>query len=219
MPSCGARPPSSSLREIQAGLGASADEIALVQTSYLIAEVVMIPLSGMLSRVLSTRILFAISCGGFTIASMLCATAGSIGGMVVWRVLQGLLGGAMIPPVFATSFILFPPERRAGISVLIRLVATTAPTISLAVIDQHMPHHMRHLLDQLTWPRQLVTSTLDALTGRFADLMVAAPDKAAMQTLMGIVRREASVLTYADAFLLMSLVQKPKSAKPPSDAH
>src|SRR6188768_200072 len=93
---------SASLSEIQAGLAASSDEIAWVQTSYLIAEVVMIPLSGMLSRVLSTRILFAISCGTFTAASLLCATAGSIGEMVTWRVLQGFLGGAMIPTVFAT---------------------------------------------------------------------------------------------------------------------
>ena len=120
---------SSSLREIQAGLAASSDEIAWVQTSYLIAEVVMIPLSGMLSRVLSTRILFAVSCGTFTLASFLCSTAGSIEEMIIWRVLQGFLGGAMIPTVFATSFILFPPERRAGISVLIGLVATMAPTI------------------------------------------------------------------------------------------
>ncbi|HEX2525799.1 MAG TPA: MFS transporter, partial [Geminicoccus sp.] len=120
---------SSSLREIQAGLAASSDEIAWVQTSYLIAEVVMIPLSGMLSRVVSTRILFAVSCGTFTIASFLCATAGSIGEMVTWRVLQGFLGGAMIPTVFATSFILFPPARRATVSVMIGLVATMAPTI------------------------------------------------------------------------------------------
>ena len=120
---------SSSLREIQAGLSASSDEIAWVQTSYLIAEVVMIPLSGILSRVLSTRILFAVSCGTFTIASLLCSTAGSIGQMVVFRVFQGFLGGAMIPTVFATSFILFPPQRRATISVLIGLVATMAPTI------------------------------------------------------------------------------------------
>ena len=57
---------SASLAEIQAGLSASADEISWVQTSYLIAEVIMIPLSGMLSRVLSTRWMFTISAGGFT---------------------------------------------------------------------------------------------------------------------------------------------------------
>src|SRR4051812_2367451 len=59
---------SASLTEIQAGLAASANEITWVQTAYLIAEVIMIPLSGFLSRALGTRILFAISAGGFTLA-------------------------------------------------------------------------------------------------------------------------------------------------------
>ena len=69
---------SASLAEIQAGLSASADEISWVQTSYLIAEVIMIPLSGTLSRVLSTRWMFVISAGGFTLMSLMCATATSI---------------------------------------------------------------------------------------------------------------------------------------------
>src|SRR5690554_8128932 len=59
---------SASLAEIQAGLSASGDEISWVQTSYLIAEVVMIPLSGFLARLLSTRVLFAVSAAGFTLA-------------------------------------------------------------------------------------------------------------------------------------------------------
>ena len=66
---------SASLSEIQAGLGASADEISWVQTAYLIAEVIMIPLSGYLSRAFSTRWIFAISAGGFTFMSFLCGTA------------------------------------------------------------------------------------------------------------------------------------------------
>ena len=57
---------SASLSEIQAGLSASSDEITWVQTSYLVAEVIMIPLSGFLSRMVSTRVIFTISAGGFT---------------------------------------------------------------------------------------------------------------------------------------------------------
>jgi DHA2 family multidrug resistance protein len=120
---------SSSINEIQAGLAASPDEVSWVQTSYLIAEVVMIPLSGYLSRLLSTRILFVLSAGGFTLASFACALSSDIDSMIVFRALQGFLGGAMIPTVFATSFILFPARRQAGVTVLIGLVATMAPTI------------------------------------------------------------------------------------------
>src|SRR5664279_5143489 len=69
---------SASLSEIQAGLSAGADEIAWVQTAYMIAEVIMIPLSGALGRIMSTRVLFTISAAGFTAASALCATATSI---------------------------------------------------------------------------------------------------------------------------------------------
>ena len=66
---------SASLSQIQAGLSASSDEITWVQTSYLIAEVIMIPLSGFLSRVVSTRVIFTISAGGFTLMSFMCAQA------------------------------------------------------------------------------------------------------------------------------------------------
>lgn len=119
----------SSIAQIQAGISASADEISWVQTAYLIAEVVMIPLSGWLARVVSTRWLFFASCTTFTLASLLCATAWSIESMIVFRAVQGFLGGAMIPTVFASAYMIFPPRRQAGISVLIGLVATMAPTL------------------------------------------------------------------------------------------
>src|SRR5712672_4403833 len=93
---------SASLTEIQAGLAASADEIPWVQTAYLIAEVVMIPLSGFLSRAMGTRILFALSAGGFTGASMMCGLSSSMEQMIFWRAVQGFIGGGMIPTVFAT---------------------------------------------------------------------------------------------------------------------
>ena len=124
---------SASLAEIQAGLGAGSDEIAWVQTSYLIAEVIMIPLSGTLARILSTRVLFSICAAGFTIASALCATATSIEQMIVYRAIQGFIGGGMIPSVFAAAFTIFPPSKRAIVSPIIGLVATLAPTIGPTV--------------------------------------------------------------------------------------
>ena len=120
---------SASLRDIQAGLSASADEIPWVQTSYLIAEVIMIPLSGLLSRALSTRVIFTISAAGFTAMSVMCAFSTTIGEMIIWRALQGFIGGAMIPTVFATAFTIFPPSKRSMVSPLIGMVATLAPTI------------------------------------------------------------------------------------------
>jgi DHA2 family multidrug resistance protein len=124
---------SASIAEIQAGLSASNDEVAWVQTSYLIAEVIMIPLSGTLARIVSTRVLFSVSAAGFTLASALAATATNIDQMIIYRALQGFIGGGMIPSVFAAAFTIFPPSRRAVVSPIIGLVATLAPTIGPTV--------------------------------------------------------------------------------------
>ncbi len=118
----------SSLEQIQAGLSATQDEITWVQTAYLIAEVVIIPLSGWLSRALSTRVLFAISCAGFTLMSLLCALAWDLNSMIVFRGLQGLFGGAMIPTVFAVIYTLFPPKLQPTMVIVVGLVVTVAPT-------------------------------------------------------------------------------------------
>src|SRR6201995_1977632 len=83
---------SASLTDIQDGLSAYSSEVSWVQTAYLIAEVIAIPLSGFLSRALGTRILFAISAFGFTASSLLCGFASSIEQMILWRALQGFLG-------------------------------------------------------------------------------------------------------------------------------
>ncbi|TAN68631.1 MAG: DHA2 family efflux MFS transporter permease subunit [Methylobacter sp.] len=119
----------SSIQKIQAGLSATQDEIAWVQTSYLIAEVIIIPLSGWLGRVFSTRYLYVISAGGFTIASLLCAFAWNLPSMIVFRCLQGFLGGAMIPMTFTVIFILFPPRLQPAMTIVLGLIVTMAPTI------------------------------------------------------------------------------------------
>lgn len=123
----------SSLSQIQAGLSASASEVSWVQTSYLIAEVVMIPLSGYLSRMMSTRVLFTLSSAGFTLTSFLCGTATTIEEMIVYRAMQGFIGGAMIPTTFATSYLVFGTKRRALASSFVGLTVTLAPTIGPAL--------------------------------------------------------------------------------------
>jgi DHA2 family multidrug resistance protein len=119
----------SSLRDIGGGLSASQDELSWVQTSYLIAEIIVIPMSGWLTRVFSTRWVFAFSALGFTITSMLCGLAWDINSMILFRGLQGALGAAMIPTVFTTAFVLFPPKQRILASTTIGALATLAPTL------------------------------------------------------------------------------------------
>ncbi|RDS83516.1 MFS transporter [Dyella monticola] len=120
---------SASLRDIGGGLSAGVDETAWVQTSYLIAEIVVIPLSGWLSRVFSTRWLFAVSAAGFTLTSLLCGIAWNIQSMIVFRALQGFLGGSMIPTVYTTAFVFFQGKQRVAAAATIGAIASLAPTL------------------------------------------------------------------------------------------
>jgi len=119
----------SSLQDIGGGLSAAQDEISWVQTAYLIAEIIMIPLSGWLTRVFSTRWLFAGSAAGFTLSSMLCGIAWNIHSMILFRALQGLLGASMIPTVFTSSFYFFPGPRRVYSAAVVGTIASIAPTL------------------------------------------------------------------------------------------
>ncbi len=119
----------SSLQDIGGGLSAAQDQIGWVQTAYLIAEIIVIPLSGWLTRVFSTRWLFAASAAGFTLASLLCGIAWSIDSMIVFRALQGLLGASMIPTVFTSSFHYFPGRRRVYSAAVVGAIASVAPTL------------------------------------------------------------------------------------------
>jgi MFS transporter, DHA2 family, multidrug resistance protein len=120
---------SASLGEIAGGLSAGPDEIAWVQTSYLIAEIVVIPLSGWLSRVMSTRWLFCASAAGFTATSLFCGWAWDIQSMIVFRGLQGFLGGSMIPTVFTTAFVYFSGQHRVIAAAVIGSISSLAPTL------------------------------------------------------------------------------------------
>jgi len=119
----------SSLQDIGGGLSAAQDEISWVQTAYLIAEIIMIPLSGWLTRVFSTRWLFTFSAAGFTVSSMLCGAAWNIESMILFRALQGLLGASMIPTVFTSSFHYFQGSRRVYSAAVIGSIAAIAPTL------------------------------------------------------------------------------------------
>ena len=140
----------SSLSVIAAGLSASSDELSWVQTSYLIAEVIIIPMTGFTARVLSTRISYFIAALGFTIMSMLCSLAWNIESMIIFRALQGFFGGAMIPTVFGVIYIIFPREKRPLVTIVIGLVVTVAPTLGPTIggyITEILSWHFMFLLN------------------------------------------------------------------------
>ncbi|MBB5017747.1 DHA2 family multidrug resistance protein [Chitinivorax tropicus] len=91
-------------------LGATLDEIAWVSTGYVVANVIVLPISGWLSNQLGRRNYFALSILVFTIASMACGAATSLESMVAWRIVQGIGGGGLIATAQSTLFETFPPK-------------------------------------------------------------------------------------------------------------
>ncbi|HXA44067.1 MAG TPA: DHA2 family efflux MFS transporter permease subunit [Candidatus Angelobacter sp.] len=137
---------SASLKEIGGGLSASPDEVAWVQTSYLIAEIIVIPISGWLSRVMSTRWLFCFSAIGFTVTSLMCGWAWDIKSMIIFRALQGFLGGSMIPTVYTSAFYYFQNHQRVIAAAVVGALASLAPTLGPTIGGWITDHYSWHWL-------------------------------------------------------------------------
>jgi DHA2 family multidrug resistance protein len=118
-----------SLPTIQLELAISPDAMSWIQTAYLIAEVIAIPLTGLFTRVLTLRWLFALGVALFTAASIGCAFSGNFAVLLVFRVVQGFSGGVLIPAVFSAVFLLFPSRLHAIATTVGGVVAVLAPTV------------------------------------------------------------------------------------------
>jgi MFS transporter, DHA2 family, multidrug resistance protein len=118
-----------SLPTIQQALNIAQDQMSWIQTAYLIAEIISIPLTGFLTRVLTMRWLFTIAVSFFTIASIGCAASDSFSSLIAWRVLQGFSGGTLIPSVFSAVFLLFPIRLQSFATVIAGVLAVLAPTL------------------------------------------------------------------------------------------
>src|ERR1700719_3323197 len=117
------------LPHIAGGLAVSADESTWVLTSYLVSNAVVLPLSAWLSRMLGRKRYYMICVSLFTISSLLCGFAPSLGALIFFRVLQGVGGGGLAPVAQAILVDTFPPAKRAAAFALFTVVIVTAPAI------------------------------------------------------------------------------------------
>lgn len=118
-----------SLPTIQSAMNIGTDQMIWIQTAYLTAEIVAIPLTGFLTAKLGMRWLFVSAVSVFTVASIGCAESQTFGSLIAWRIIQGFAGGTLIPAVFSAVFLLFP-QRSQGIATTIAGVAAVfAPTV------------------------------------------------------------------------------------------
>lgn len=118
-----------SLKDIQGTLSASVDEISWVSTAYLVAEIVVIPLTGWLSRVFSTRYYLAVNSALFVLFSILSGLSRTLTMMIVCRALQGFTGGVLIPMAFSVILNRLPRSKQPVGLALFGLTATFAPSI------------------------------------------------------------------------------------------
>ena len=119
----------SSLKDIQGALSATLEEGSWISTSYLVAEIIMIPLTAWLVQLLSARRLSVYVSIGFLISSLLCSMAWNLESMIVFRAMQGFTGGALIPLAFTLVLIKLPESKRAIGMAMFAMTATFAPSI------------------------------------------------------------------------------------------
>jgi len=117
-----------SLREISGNIGATTTEIAWVITAYSIANVIVIPLSGMLSNLFGRKLYFTSSVALFTFASFMCGCSGNLWMLVAWRFIQGIGGGGLLSTSQSIIMDAFPPEERTTGLVIFGLGVILGPS-------------------------------------------------------------------------------------------
>jgi MFS transporter, DHA2 family, multidrug resistance protein len=133
-----------SLREITGGIGSTSVEASWVSTSYLIGEIITIPLTAWWGRVFGVRLYLLVNVSLFLVFSGLCGTATELTQMIIYRALQGFTGGVMIPMSFTVINTRLPPSKRPVGLVLFGVTATMAPAIG--------PYIGGLLTDNYGWP-------------------------------------------------------------------
>jgi MFS transporter, DHA2 family, multidrug resistance protein len=132
------------LNTIAGNLGASVDEVSWVATGYILSNVCIMPLNGWLTAYLGRKRFYAASLALFTVASFLCGTATSITQLIIYRVLQGIGGGALQPTAQALLFETYPPEKRGAAMAIFGLGAMVGPAVG--------PTLGGYIVDNASWP-------------------------------------------------------------------
>lgn len=140
-----------SLTVIEEALDIGADRMSWIQTSYLIAEIITIPLTGLLMRVMSLRKLAITATTLFTLASIGCALSTGFSMLIGFRILQGAAAGVLMPTVFSAVFLLFRPgTEQALATVLGGILAVIAPSlgpIAGGLITENFSWHWLFLIN------------------------------------------------------------------------
>ncbi len=187
----------SALFPIEGGIGTGGANGAWITTSYLIGEIIIIPLTDFLSRVFSRRRFLLVNIALFTIFSVLCAFAQNLGQMIALRGLQGLFGGVLIPLAFTIVVTLLPKSKQPIGMAMFALGAMFAPSIGPTIggyltetLNWHWVFYVNAvpglvMFAALYWALEPAPMKLDLLkTGDWSGIATLAVGLASLQTVL-----------------------------------
>src|ERR1700732_1038210 len=114
---------------IAGGMGVSEDEASWVVTTYLVSNAIILTASSFLARKLGRKTFFLISLGLFTLSSLLCGFAPNLNALLLFRILQGVGGGGMVPVAQSILADSFPPAKRGQAFALFGVAVVVAPVV------------------------------------------------------------------------------------------
>jgi DHA2 family multidrug resistance protein len=191
-----------SLPTIQNALAISPDAMSWIQTSYLIAEITAIPLTGWLTRVLTLRWLFVIAIFIFTLTSVGCAFSGNFASLVTFRVFQGFAGGTLIPAVFSGIFLLFPARSHPIAGTIAGVMAVLAPTVG-PVVGGWITHHY-------SWPWLFLINVIPGVVALVATPFLLPRGRPRLKQLKNFDAISLALMAVALASLEIGLKQAPQ---------
>ena len=191
-----------SLPTIREALDISPEAMSWIQTAYLIAEVIAIPLTGLLTRVLTLRWLFVVAVFIFTTASIGCALSGNFVVLLIFRVVQGFAGGVLIPAVFSAVFLLFPARLHAVATTIAGVIAVLAPTLGPVVGG--------FITDTWSWPWLFLINVIPGLIAATATPFLLPRQRTDLTELAKLDWRALALLAVALASLEIGLKEAPQ---------
>src|SRR3954464_8540119 len=192
-----------SLPSIQQALAISPEAMSWIQTAYLIAEVIAIPLTGWLTRALTLRWLFVIAIFIFTLTSIGCAFSSNFASLIVFRILQGFSGGTLNPAVFTGIFLLFPARSHPVAGTMAGIVAVLAPTIG-PVVGGWITHHY-------SWPWVFLVNVIPGVVAALAIPFLLPRGRSRLNQLRNLDVPSLALMALALASLEIGLKQAPQA--------
>lgn len=152
------------LPHMMAAFGSNVEEIEWVSTGYMLSAAIMMPTTGFLGDRFGRKKLYALAIFLFTVTSMLCGAAWDVGSLVLFRVLQGIVGGAIQPVSQAIIFEAFPPHKRGMSMAIVGVGAMFAPMIG--------PTLGGYIVDYINWRWIFYVNLVPGLLATFMAMAV-----------------------------------------------